>query len=233
MDQQTKDGIITSGADRAGFYRFLAGVFLWEPTSEQIETMAATAFPTGDDAFDRGASALGTTAGWLLGSQLAAHQALDFTMLFVVSCVMVLALLVVSMLVFNDRAVGMVGERAAQDAHEAAGAVRHSVGNGVDSRAAEEGLGATEAAGDEPQASGQDRAGTWTRSCLDIASRFGLSQRETEVLFLLAKGRTIAFIADDLGVSFNTAKSHIRHVYVKLGVHTKSELLDMVERGRK
>ena len=54
MDQQTKDDIITSGADRAGFYRFLAGVFLWEPTSEQIETMAATAFPTGDDAFGRG-----------------------------------------------------------------------------------------------------------------------------------------------------------------------------------
>lgn len=54
MDQQTKDDIITSGADRAGFYRFLAGVFLWEPTSEQIEAMAATAFPTGDDAFGKG-----------------------------------------------------------------------------------------------------------------------------------------------------------------------------------
>lgn len=87
--------------------------------------------------------------------------------------------------------------------------------------------------GDDAQASESDRAGTWTRSCLDIAARFGLSQRETDVLFLLAKGRTIAFIADDLGVSFNTAKSHIRHVYVKIGVHTKSELLDLVEQGRK
>ena len=48
-----------------------------------------------------------------------------------------------------------------------------------------------------------------------------------------AKGRTNAFIADELGVSFNTAKSHIRHVYVKIGVHTKSELLDLVEQGRK
>ena len=53
------------------------------------------------------------------------------------------------------------------------------------------------------------------------------------MLFLLAKGRTISFIADDLSVSFNTAKSHIRHVYVKTGVHTRQELLDMVERGRK
>ena len=54
MDQQTKDDIITSGADRAGFYSFLAGVYLWEPTSEQIEAMAAANFPAGEDAFGRG-----------------------------------------------------------------------------------------------------------------------------------------------------------------------------------
>lgn len=54
MDQQTKDDIITSGADRAGFYSFLAGVYLWEPTSEQIEAMAGANFPTGEDAFGRG-----------------------------------------------------------------------------------------------------------------------------------------------------------------------------------
>ena len=54
MDQQTKDDIITSGADRAGFYSFLAGVYLWEPTSEQIEAMAAANFPVGEDAFGRG-----------------------------------------------------------------------------------------------------------------------------------------------------------------------------------
>ena len=54
MDQQTKDDIITSGADRAGFYSFLAGVYLWEPTSEQIEAMAAANFPVGEDAFGHG-----------------------------------------------------------------------------------------------------------------------------------------------------------------------------------
>lgn len=189
----------------------------------------------------RGTSALGTTAGWLLGSQLAGHEMLDATSMFVVSCVMVLALLVVSMLVFNDRAVGMVlrmvGKRAAQDAqngkdlagadHSMKGALRE-VGGNLRSASL-----SSEQDGDEAQAGESDRAGTWTRSCLDIAARFGLSQRETDVLFLLAKGRTIAFIADELGVSFNTAKSHIRHVYVKIGVHTKSELLDLVEQGRK
>lgn len=54
MDQQTKDDIITSGADRAGFYSFLAGVYLWEPTSEQIDAMAGANFPVGEDAFGRG-----------------------------------------------------------------------------------------------------------------------------------------------------------------------------------
>ena len=189
----------------------------------------------------RGTSALGTTAGWLLGSQLAGHEMLDATSMFVVSCVMVLALLVVSMLVFNDRAVGMVlrmvGKRAAQDAQngkDLAGAdcsmkgVLREVGGNLKSASF-----SSEQNSDEAQAGESDRAGTWTRSCLDIAARFGLSQRETDVLFLLAKGRTIAFIADELGVSFNTAKSHIRHVYVKIGVHTKSELLDLVEQGRK
>ena len=189
----------------------------------------------------RGTSALGTTAGWLLGSQLAGHEMLDATSMFVVSCVMVLALLVVSMLVFNDRAVGMVlrmvGKRAAQDAQNGKdlaggadsmkGALRE-VGGNLKSASL-----SSEQDGDEAQTGESDRAGTWTRSCLDIAARFGLSQRETDVLFLLAKGRTIAFIADELGVSFNTAKSHIRHVYVKIGVHTKSELLDLVEQGRK
>ena len=189
----------------------------------------------------RGTSALGTTAGWLLGSQLAGHEMLDATSMFVVSCVMVLALLVVSMLVFNDRAVGMVlrmvGKRAAQDAqigrdfvcaNDNLNVVAHGDHDGPRDASVP-----FEQDGDDAQASKSDRAGTWTRSCLDIAARFGLSQRETEVLFLLAKGRTIAFIADELGVSFNTAKSHIRHVYVKIGVHTKSELLDLVEQGRK
>ena len=189
----------------------------------------------------RGTSALGTTAGWLLGSQLAGHEMLDATSMFVVSCVMVLALLVVSMLVFNDRAVGMVlrmvGKRAAQDAqigrdfvcaNDNLNVVAHGDHDGPRDASVP-----FEQDGDDAQASRSDRAGTWTRSCLDIAARFGLSQRETEVLFLLAKGRTIAFIADELGVSFNTAKSHIRHVYVKIGVHTKSELLDLVEQGRK
>ncbi len=54
MDKQTQEDIIASCADRAGFYRFLAGVFLWEPKDAQIEAMAQAGFPVGDDAFGKG-----------------------------------------------------------------------------------------------------------------------------------------------------------------------------------
>ena len=56
----------------------------------------------------RGASALGTTLGWLCGSQLIAQQAANPSIVVIVSGCMVFALLVVSMLVFNDRLIGSV-----------------------------------------------------------------------------------------------------------------------------
>ncbi len=190
----------------------------------------------------RGASALGTTAGWALGSFLAGNEALGADAMFAVSCAMVLALLVVSMLVFNDRAMGsvlrMVGRQAAQASQQDVGE-RAQEGR-ASAQAAPSGEPAEDA--DKPAAPSEQAAGvaggqaggmgSWTRSCREISARFGLSAREEEVLFLLAKGRTISFVADELGVSFNTAKSHIRHVYVKIGVHTRSELLDLVEQGR-
>ncbi|WP_124061393.1 helix-turn-helix transcriptional regulator [Gordonibacter sp. Marseille-P4307] len=61
---------------------------------------------------------------------------------------------------------------------------------------------------------------------------FDLSQRESEVLVLLGKGRTIEITADKLNISFNTAKTHIRQVYGKLGVHTRQQLLDLIEQKK-
>lgn len=208
----------------------------------------------------RGASALGTTVGWLLGSQLIPHQEGDASVMTVVSVVLVFALLIVSMLVFNDRAIGMAlrtvgrcsagGRECGLDEASAGSAcltckLEETVA-AFESGASSPAEASTSAGVPSPTASGlderpvtdaldgpHDKTGSWTRSCLEVARRFGLSQRETDVLFLLAKGRTISIIADELSVSFNTAKSHIRHVYVKTGVHTRQELLDMVERGRR
>src|SRR5262249_39322231 len=50
-----------------------------------------------------------------------------------------------------------------------------------------------------------------------------LSEREREVLRLLASGRTNREIADDLYVSLGTVKAHTHHVFAKLGVRGRTE----------
>lgn len=176
----------------------------------------------------RGASALGTTAGWLLGSQLIGQQAQNPLFIWSVSIVMVVALLIVSMLVFNDRIIGMVLRTSvAEDPEGGEGAAVETgsascLGEAVSAEKAE-------ATADDSGLDSERRTGAFTKRCLAVSSTYGLSQRERDVLFLLAKGRTIGYIADELGVSFNTAKSHIRHVYVKTGVHTRQELLNLIE----
>lgn len=57
----------------------------------------------------------------------------------------------------------------------------------------------------------------------------GLTPREAEVFGLLARGRNARYIMDVLGVTRNTAKAHIAHIYAKLGVHSHQELLSMVD----
>lgn len=47
-----------------------------------------------------------------------------------------------------------------------------------------------------------------------------LTARESEVLRLMARGRTYAQIGADLGVSLHTVTSHVRNTYRKLGVRS-------------
>ena len=75
------------------------------------------------------------------------------------------------------------------------------------------------------------RKGRFHMKCEEIADRYLLSRRETEVMFLLAKGHNAAYIQDKLCISKSTAKTHINHIYRKLDIHTQQELLNMVEEG--
>ena len=58
-----------------------------------------------------------------------------------------------------------------------------------------------------------------------LVSRFGLTAREAEVLALLADGADAAAVASQLVVSLSTANTHIRHIYAKLGIHSRQELM--------
>ena len=63
-----------------------------------------------------------------------------------------------------------------------------------------------------------------------VASEHGLTPREREVMGMLAEGYTRAYIREALDVSDGTAKAHIAHVYAKLGIHHKDDLLDYIDR---
>jgi DNA-binding NarL/FixJ family response regulator len=52
-----------------------------------------------------------------------------------------------------------------------------------------------------------------------------LTPREEEVLALLAKGYITKEIADQLGISFDTVRFHLKHIYRKLHVRSRSEAL--------
>ncbi len=64
-------------------------------------------------------------------------------------------------------------------------------------------------------------------SCARLGDKFGLTEREREVFLLLAHGRNGRYIMDNLVISRNTAKTHIKHIYSKLGVHSHQELIDL------
>ena len=50
-----------------------------------------------------------------------------------------------------------------------------------------------------------------------------LTSREEELLSYLAKGYLYKEIADNMFISIDTVRSHIRHIYEKLQVHTRTE----------
>jgi DNA-binding CsgD family transcriptional regulator len=51
---------------------------------------------------------------------------------------------------------------------------------------------------------------------------FGLTLRESEVLYWVAKGKTNRDIGDILGASPATVKKHLERIHEKLGVETRT-----------
>ena len=64
--------------------------------------------------------------------------------------------------------------------------------------------------------------------CQELAADYGLTPREAEILALMALGRSAKYISEELTVSYNTTRTHVRHIYEKLNIHSKQELIDLV-----
>jgi LuxR family maltose regulon positive regulatory protein len=59
-----------------------------------------------------------------------------------------------------------------------------------------------------------------------------LTEREATVLTLLPTRLSNIEIAEQLGVSLNTVKTHLKHIYRKLAVTGRTEAVDEAERMR-
>ena len=82
----------------------------------------------------------------------------------------------------------------------------------------------------------QDAPQRQPSSSIDVAWRKlgekrGLTPRQVEVMLLLAKGRSSAFAAEQLGIAENTVKAHAAKVYEKLDVHHRDELITFLEQA--
>lgn len=62
-----------------------------------------------------------------------------------------------------------------------------------------------------------------------LATQYKLSPRESEIFQYLAKGRSVPYMREELMISKSTIETHIKHIYSKMDVHSKQELLDLIE----
>lgn len=74
----------------------------------------------------------------------------------------------------------------------------------------------------------QDQEDVRRARAAELAAEHGLTNRETDILLLLAQGRDAQFVSETLFLSRNTVKSYQKSIYAKLGVHSKQEIIDLV-----
>lgn len=67
--------------------------------------------------------------------------------------------------------------------------------------------------------------------CSLAAARYGLSEREEEIMSYLVRGKSAKSIAAETFISYNTVKTHMSHIYQKMGIHNREDLFGLVERA--
>jgi DNA-binding NarL/FixJ family response regulator len=66
----------------------------------------------------------------------------------------------------------------------------------------------------------------------ELRRQEALTPREQDVFELLAQGRSNKDIARTLFISESTTKVHVRHIFEKLGVHSRAEAVAARSNGR-
>ena len=61
-----------------------------------------------------------------------------------------------------------------------------------------------------------------------VQAIYGLSKAQTEIISQIANGMDLNEAAANSGISKNTARTHLRRVYEKVGVNSQIELLRLI-----
>ena len=69
----------------------------------------------------------------------------------------------------------------------------------------------------------------FSNACNILSERACLTDRESQILQLLARGKNNARICEMLCISTNTVKMHNRNIYSKFSVHSRQEIIDIVQ----
>lgn len=67
------------------------------------------------------------------------------------------------------------------------------------------------------------------QQCVSAMRVYSLSKREEEILEYLVRGRSAKSIAAEKSISYNTVKTHMSHIYMKIDVHNREELIKAIE----
>lgn len=94
-------------------------------------------------------------------------------------------------------------------------ATRHRASASVDAAPGEE----------APQKEFRDRL---SKQCAMVKKHYKLSDREAEIMEMMARGDTVPRLAQKLMVSENTVRTHTKRIYTKLDIHKKQEMLDLL-----
>jgi DNA-binding CsgD family transcriptional regulator len=62
-----------------------------------------------------------------------------------------------------------------------------------------------------------------------VAQDFALSPRELEIMAMVARGRSASYVHAKLGIALSTVQTHTKNSYRKLSIHSRQELLSLIE----
>lgn len=177
-----------------------------------------------------GGMALGSAVGWLVGFGLFAGGVEAPTMT-AIEILMLGVMLLSCMFVVTGQVVDRLFDPADGDVTPD---VDRSLG---DERGAEQGLAAglsadaSDDVGDGGPAVPGVSAGRWEKAALAMGYDHELSARESDVLALLLRGYSKQRIAEELFISYNTVRSHVRSIYAKCDAHNQQDLILQFEEG--